>query len=273
MAALFRTEMVKQWHRTRTYVVLGLTVLIPVIIAVAIKANPPSGNGGGQFINLALHTGLFVPVVSLRFMSRFLLVIIVVLFAGDAVASEASWGNLRAMLTRPVGRGRLLLAKLESAAVLAVISTALIAVTGLIVGTITFGWHPLNLAAGPFGLHESIGQILVNLIIASLYVLWGISGVAALAFMAGTMTDSPASAVFAGFGLYIVSVILDAITSLGSIRYVLPTHYFDAWTNLFTNPGHGPTADMLRGTLLQILYVLVFGGIAWWHFRRKDILS
>ncbi len=138
-------------------------------------------------------------------------------------------------------------------------------------GIITFGWHPLNL--GIVGLHESIGQILVNLGVASLYVLWGISGVAALAFMVGTMTDSPTTAVFAGFGLYIVSVILDAITSLGSIRYVLPTHYSDAWTNLFTNPSHGPTADMLRGSLLQILYVLVFGTIAWWHFRRKDILS
>jgi ABC-2 type transport system permease protein len=276
MVALFRTEMVKQWHRVRTYVVLSLTVLIPVIIAVALKANPPSGGdggGGGAFTNFSLHTGLFIPVVALRFMSRFLLVIIVVLFAGDSIASEAGWGNLRAMLTRPVGRGRVLLAKVESATLLAVIATALVGVTGLIAGIITFGWHPLNIGIGGFGLHESIAQILVNLGIASLYVLWGISGVAALALMVSTMTDSPATAVFAGFGLYIVSVILDAITSLGTLRYILPTHYSDAWTNLFTNPSHGPTADMLRGSLLQILYILVFGGIAWWHFRRKDILS
>jgi len=273
MAVLFRTEMVKQWRRVRTYVVLGLTVIIPIIVAVALKANPPSGSGGGDFTAFSLHTGLFIPVVALRFMSRFLLVIIVVLFAGDAIASEAGWGNLRAMLTRPVGRGRLLLAKVESAALLAVIATALIGVTGLIVGIITFGWHPLNIGIGPLGLHESIGQILVNLGIASAYVLWGITGVAALALMVSTMTDAPATAVFAGFGLYIISVILDAITSLGSLRYVLPTHYSDAWTSLFTNPGRGPTSDMLRGTLLQILYLLIFGGIAWWHFRRKDILS
>src|SRR5271154_1069952 len=108
MAALFRVEMVKQWHRTRTYVVLGLTVLIPIIVAVALKANPPSGNNGGDFTAFSLHTGLFIVVV----------------FAGDAVASEASWGNLRAMLTRPVGRSRLLVAKLESATLLAAISTA-----------------------------------------------------------------------------------------------------------------------------------------------------
>ena len=48
-------------------------------------------------------------------------------------------------------------------------------------------------------------------------------------------------------------VSLDAITSLGSIRYVLPTHYLDAWDVLFF--GRGPNADMLRGILLQVAYV------------------
>ena len=274
MGALFRTEMVKQWRRPRTWVTLGLTVAIPIIIAIALKANPPSTpEGRGDFIFGALHTGLFLPVASLQFMSRFLLVIIIALFAGDAVASEASWGNLRAMLARPVGRGRLLLAKVESTALLAFLATALIGVSGLIAGVIAFGWHPLSIGLGPLALHESTGQILGNLAMASGYVLWGISGIAALAFMASTMTDSPAGAVFAGFGLYVVSQILDNITALGSIRYGFPTHYLDAWTSLFTHPSGGPTGDMLRGTLLQIPYVLVFGGIAWWHFRLKDILS
>jgi hypothetical protein len=30
---------------------------------------------------------------------------------------------------------------------------------------------------------------------------------------------------------------------------------------------------MLHGVLLQVPYVVVFGGIAWWYFRRKDVLS
>ena len=185
-------------------------------------------------------------------MSRFLLVIIVVLFAGDAVASDASWGNLRSILTRPIGRSRLLVAKAESAGVLAVIATALVVISALVAGIIAFGWHPLDLPL--HGFDQSAAQIVGNLAIASVYVLWAMAGVAALAFMVSTMTDSPATAVFAGFGLYIVSQILDGITSLGSIRYGLPTHYFDAWTSLFTDPAradsrHAPRhapADPLR---------------------------
>jgi ABC-2 type transport system permease protein len=273
--ALFRTEMAKQWRRPRTYGVLAVTVLIPVIIAIAVKANPPSltGDHGPEerFTAFATTTGLFLPVAALQFMSRFLLVAIVALFAGDAVASEASWGNLRAILTRPVGRGRLLSAKFGSSAVLAVVATALISVAGLIAGIVAFGWHPLNLPLPGAAFHQSQLHVLGNLALGSGYVLWSISGIAALSFMVSAISDSPAAAFFAGFALYVISQILENITSLGSLRNGFPTHYFDAWQDLFR--GSGPTGDMLRGTLLQIPYVLVFGSIAWWYFRRKDILS
>ena len=204
-------------------------------------------------------------------MSRFLLVIIVVLFAGDAVASDASWGNLRSILTRPIGRSRLLVAKAESAGVLAVIATALVVISGLLVaGIIAFGWHPLDLPL--HGFDQSAAQIVGNLAIASVYVLWAMAGVAALAFMVSTMTDSPATVVFAGFGLYIDWIPTESRPSdrsaTGSPR-TTSTH----GRVCSPTPAARPTADMLRGTLLQIPYVLVFGGIAWWHFRHKDILS
>jgi len=52
---------------------------------------------------------------------------------------------------------------------------------------------------------------------------------------------------------------------------VFPTHYLDAWQHLFL---HGTAdADMARGALLQIPYLIVFYSVAWWWFGRKDILS
>ena len=107
MYALFKTEMAKQWRRPRTYIALGFTMLIPIIVTIALKANPPSlddRDANDAFFYFATKTGLYLPVAALRVMSRFLLVIVVALFAGDAVASEASWGNLRAMLVRPISQ-------------------------------------------------------------------------------------------------------------------------------------------------------------------------
>src|SRR5438045_6032443 len=156
MLAVFRTEVVKQLRRPRTYVALGIAVLIPTIATIALKANPPSPEPGeqGLFV-LAPNSGILVAVAMLRFMSRFLLVLIAAVFAGDAVASEAAWGNLRYMLVRPIRRPRLLGAKLSVSALFAVTATVLIVAVGLIAGGIAFGWSGVSL---PFvGISQSAG--------------------------------------------------------------------------------------------------------------------
>jgi ABC-2 type transport system permease protein len=275
MFATFRTELAKQWRRPRTYVALGLTVAVPIIIAIALKANPPSapgdgGGGGGFFFFGSTITGLLLPVAALRVMSRFLLVVVVALFAGDAIASESSWGNLRALLTRPIGRSRLLASKFATVCLFTLLATSLVVIAGLAAGGIGFGWHAVDIPQ--LGLHFTTANVIGNLVLAVLYVSWSLGGVVALSFMVSTMTDAPAGAVFSGVGLYIVSQILDGITSIPQgVRNVMPTHYFDVWADLFEHGGSAP--DMWKGVLLQVPYILVPLGIAWWWFRRKDILS
>jgi ABC-2 type transport system permease protein len=174
---------------------------------------------------------------------------------------------LRALLTRPVSRARLLGAKLTLSVLLGFLAVVTVSVAGLIAGVIAFGWHPVSF----FGIDQSQGALLGHLGLATLYIAWSLTTVVALSFMVSTMSDAPAGAMLAGVGFYFVSQILDAIDSLGSVRYALPTHYFDNWISLFV--GHGWTSDMTRGVLLQVGYILLFCGLGFWWFRRKDILS
>ncbi len=272
MLALFRTEMVKQWRRPRTYVALGLLVLIPLIFTIALKSNPPSPQPTSDedaYAYLATKSGLYLGVAALFFLSRFLLVVVLAVFAGDAIASEANWGNLRAMLVRPITRRRLLASKLASAGTLALIATIVVPLNGLLLGGIAFGWHPLDIPVVP---QDSVSLVLAKLALATVYVLWGLTPVIAFAFMVSTMTDTPAGAIFSAVGIYVVSQVLDGISAIGSIRSALPTHYYDAWRDLFV-PGMGPTSDMARGALLVLPYTIVFLAIGWWWFGRKDILS
>ncbi len=201
-------------------------------------------------------------------MSGFLLMVIVAVFAGDSVAGEAGWGNLRYLLIRPVGRGRLVASKLVVSAMLSWAVTAVVAVTGLMVGVIFFGWHPLDLAGG---LHQSSLALLAHLGLATTYVAWSLSAVLAFGLFFSTLTDTAAGAIAAAVGLAIVSQILDAISALGVLRNALPTHYLTAWTPLFTEDRI--PVDMIVGTVVQACYLVVFAGGAWWWFRRKDILS
>ena len=131
MFRLVRTEMYKQLRRPRTWVALGVVILIPIIITIALKTGPSDGGGGpgdreDTLFRLATQSGLLVPAAALRVMSEFFLVVILCMFTGDAIASEAGWGNLRFLLTRPISRPRLLTAKLIVGASFGLLATALI---------------------------------------------------------------------------------------------------------------------------------------------------
>jgi ABC-2 type transport system permease protein len=281
MLRLIRVELIKQLRRPRTWVVLAFVVLVPIIITVALKANPPSitdGGGGGdgasrgggvRFFYLASQSGLLVPIATLRVMSEFFLVVIFCLFAGDSIASEAGWGNLRFLLTRPIGRGRLIAAKLIVAACYSALATALIVVSGLVAGGIAFGYEGINIPI--LGISMSVGTILGNIALAAVLAAWGIAGIAAFAFMLSTMMDNSAGAIMGAVGAYIVLSILGAIDSIGPIRYGFPTFYNGAWADLFRGADFG--GDMVRNVVAQIPYVIVFVAIGLWWFKRKDVTS
>lgn len=274
MARLVWVELVKQLRRPRTWVVLVFVTIVPIIMAVALKANPPdlseeSGREGARFFVLATQSGLLVPVAALRVMSEFFLIVIFCLFAGDSIASEAGWGNLRFLLTRPIGRTRLVAAKLIVAAFYSVLATTLILVSGVIAGGIAFGFEPISVPF--FGVSQSVGELLGNIVLAGILAAWGIAGIAAFAFMLSTMMDNSAGAIFGAVGLYVVLAILGEITSLGAIRYGFPSFYSGEWAELFRGQDFG--GDMARNVLVQIPYVLVFLGTGLWWFRRKDVTS
>ncbi|MDQ1456888.1 MAG: type transport system permease protein, partial [Actinomycetota bacterium] len=141
MIALIRTEFTKAARRTRTLVIALLLVGLPTLIVVAINSRGNRGDGdqGEGLFRLAQLSGFLVPAAVLSAMSGFLLVVIAGTFAGDSVAGDAAWGNLRYLLMRPVPRGRLLVAKAIVAGMLIWAATILVALAGLVAGVVLFG--------------------------------------------------------------------------------------------------------------------------------------
>ena len=256
-------------------------IAIPVITTVAFKLSggPKEQNGQITLFDLGTRSGLNMPITSLLLMSGFLLPVVVSLFAGSAIAEDATWGSLRYLLIRPVTRGRLLAGKLTVAAIFGLFATLLISITGLIGGVAAFGWHPVAVpsfssisATTPISVTTlSQGEAFARLVASTFYVAWCMTGILAFAFMLSAVTDAALGAVSGGIGLTVVSEILDAIPPLRTSRNFLITHYWQAWTDLFHQPV--ATGEIIRGTLLQIPYVLAFLVVAWWWFHRKDIVS
>ena len=145
-------EVRRQATRRRTQLALGFMVLLPIIILVAFEFGGSGNdsndqNGGGAFgslVDLATSGGLNFALFSLAVSAGFLLVVVVALFCGDTVASEASWGSLRYLLAIPVPRARLLGTKLIVALLYSALALLTLTGTALLLGTLRYGWHPLG---------------------------------------------------------------------------------------------------------------------------------
>ena len=212
-------------------------------------------------------SGLNFALMCVAATSTFLLLAVVALFTGDTISSEANWGSLRYLLVRPVRRGDLLARKLLVGIVLSIAAAILVPVSGLLVGTLAYGWGDL---VTPFG-SLSPGQGLARLALITAYVIWSAGWVAALAFALSTTTDAPVGAVAGTIVLVIVVQILDAITALGDLRIWLPVHEANAWLGLLASPPR--FEDLARGIWLQWPYLAALLGFAWWWFARRDVLS
>jgi ABC-2 type transport system permease protein len=268
------TELRRQASRPRTRIALACMVALPLIILIAFEfggGGDDDNNGSGAYsslVDLATAGGANFALFTLLVSSSFLLVVVFALFFGDTVASEASWGSLRYLLAIPVPRARLLGVKLVASALYAALALGLLVGTAMLAGTIRYGWNPLrSTIADQLSAGEAMGRVAA----ATGYIGLTMLVVGTLAFLLSVSTDAPLGAVGGAVLLHILSSILDQIEALGSIRSFLPTHYNDAWVGLLSTPVQ--TSTMMRGAIAVIAYASIFGGLAFWRFLRKDIVS
>ncbi|GAB3156864.1 ABC transporter permease [Micromonospora sonneratiae] len=266
-------EFRRQASRRRTQLALGFMVLLPLIILIAFQfpQDDNDRNGGGEFsslIDLATTGGLNFTLFTIFVSASFLLVVVVALFCGDTVASEASWGSLRYLLAVPVPRARLLAVKLIVALAYSALALLLLAGTALLAGTLRYGWEPLSSTVAA---QIPAGDGLLRLLAVLGYLAVVLLTVAGLAFLLSVLTDAALGAVGGAVLLWILSSILNQIEALGVVREFLPTHYSNAWLGLLSTPMQ--TDDIVRGCISAICYATLFWSLAFWRFTRKDVVS
>src|SRR5262245_1649244 len=168
-------EFVRQLRRRRTHLVALVLLLLPVVIALAFQVSSSESSSGtntgdrtGQLmVTLATKGATNFALFTEFAAASFLLVVIVALFCGDTVATEASWSSLRYLLAIPVPRGRLLRQKLIVALSLSLGANVLLPAWALLVGGLFFGWAP---AQSPLGGSFTTGEGLTRLLIVVGYV-------------------------------------------------------------------------------------------------------
>ncbi|MBO0775026.1 MAG: ABC transporter permease [Actinobacteria bacterium] len=283
---MIRVELVKLVRRPRNWVSIlllaGLPVLVAVFVAVTHLAPPPGK--GPALLSAVLSSGQLYPAAALAIVLPIFLPVAVAVVAGDAIAGEASSGTLRYLLARPVGRTRLLAAKLVTVVVYTLAAVVLVAVIAYLTGIALFGAQPVSATSGGLTTSNLAGaatslsgtamtpaDIVVRTVGAVSFIAVSMLGVAAIALFLSTVTDSALGASLGALAALITSGVLVSLNAAAAVSPYLPTRYWLAWVDFFRDPIVWRNIE--RGYAVQAVYVLVFLGAAWAHFATKDITS
>ena len=143
---MIAVELRKMFRRPRTWGTIAVLNALPVLVAVLLVVTDlaPRPGEGPPFLSAVLRNGSLYPLAALAIVLPLFLPIAVAVIAGDAVAGEAQAGTLRYLLARPVGRTRLLVAKLVAVLAFVVVTVVVVAAVGYLVGTTLFEAQPIG---------------------------------------------------------------------------------------------------------------------------------
>lgn len=265
-------------RRRRVWLCWALLCALPAMVAVLLAVThviPPPGQGGAQFLSAVVNDGQLFPAAALALDLPVFLPITVAIVAGDAIAGEATTGTLRYLLVRPVGRLRLLTAKLVSVGAFVLIAVVLITLTSYVVGVAAFGLG--GATGGGGGITSLSGVVLTPAQLAErtaltvAYLALCMLALGAVGLFFSTLTDSPLAAALGVLAFVVASAVLLPLDAASGFRFYLPTRHWLAWIDLYRAPILW--RSVVEGSTVQVAYVLVAFGAAWANFTTKDVTS
>lgn len=293
MMSLLKIEIFKIFKRPRTYIAFSVIALIIILIQIALKF------GGEEYVGLML-SGMgdsFEQIPSKDILNGYLVCfvilnlllihipILVALVAGDAVAGEANMGTLRLLASKPVSRVKLLVVKFIASAIYTLLLLIWVAVLALFLSIVLFGVNWLGVPRElQFNIMES-DDVLWRYSLAFCFAAIGLICVAALAFMLSVFSDNSIGPIVVTVCVIIVFTILTQMQIPfydETIKPYLFTTHMLGWKGFFYVKGvEGVTekgsienlSSIIKSAGILIGYTAVFLGIAFWYFKRKNILS
>lgn len=262
----YRWELRKLISQKRTYLGLGLAILLPSIFVIVQNVHQHHGHGDNIFASQITQSGLATPVLTLLFESVFFLPVIASLVAGDIVSAEDGNGTLKTILTRSVDRGQIFAAKALAALTYATIAVFLAAAVATVEGVASWGLHQITTYSGTA---VSATEGLALVLAANACYLIPLFAVACIGVLLSTATRNSTASVVGTIGLVILLYIVSGIPGLEGVKPYLLTEQFENWHGLMRTPTDW--APIAHSAWVCALYALPALLAAYLVFLRRDV--
>lgn len=279
MTQLLRIELYKIFKRPRTYISFGIVTAITFVIQLAMLTD------GKGFVNFALSgvneqfdiqgnilNGYLITYIILQSLLIHI-PLLVALVAGDALAGEANLGTLRLLLTKPISRPKIVMAKFLSSFIYTVLLIVWLAVVALFFSLLLFGkGDMINLKSDAFVMILQ-NDVMWRYGLAFAFAVLAMTTIASMSLLLSAFADNSIGPIIATMGIVVVLTILSnlELPLFTIIKPYLFTTHMIGWKGFFDDPV--PYAAIAKSAVVLVLYTVGFLGITVWYFNRKDIKS
>jgi ABC-2 type transport system permease protein len=265
-ATVYRWELRKLISQKRTYLGLGLAIILPLIFVVVQSTRGQRDHGDNIFISQITQSGLATPVLMLLFLSVFMLPVIAALVAGDVVAAEDGNGTLKTILTRSVDRGQVFAAKALTAMTYALVAVFLSAAVATAAGVAAWGFNRVITYSGT---DVSASEGLELVFAANACYLIPLFAVASIGVLLSTATRNSVAGVVGTIGIVILLYVIAQIPGIEGAKPYLLTEQFEAWHGLLRTPTNwAPIGHSAWVSALYAVPALIAGYLI---FLRRDV--
>lgn len=279
MWPVLRIELFKVFKRPRTYISF---VAIGAIVALILLALYADGNNFMVFGMQSLTQDFEIQGKVLNgYLVCFIILqtllihvpLLIALVAGDQLAGEANMGTLRLLITKPVSRTRLLLAKFTASTFYTILLLIWMAFLALLVSVWIFGTGDLMILKSSEVILIARSDVIWRYFAAFGFAAIAMTTVAALAFLLSIFAENSIGPIVATMSVIIVFTILSTmdIPIFNSIKPFLFTSHMIGWKGFFDATVYWEPIAVSAGILC--LHIAFFLGLAIYIFRKKDILS
>ena len=264
---VYRWELVKLRYQKRTYLGLGMAILVPVLFVLAVHLRRHHERGGGfAFSDYVDKSGLAIPLVVMLFGAIWLFPLIAALVAGDIVASEDHNGTLKTVLTRSLERWQLFAGKALVALTYAIVTLAVAGTVGVVAGSLQSGFNPLQSLSGTI----VSAPTALALVYASLAVyLIPLATIVAIGLLLSTVTHNSAAAVVGTLMVSLIFQLLGVLPGLQGLQPYLLSTQFNAWQGLLRTPVDWE--PIIRAVWVCAIYGVASMTAALLVFLRRDV--
>lgn len=279
MWQLIKIELFKIFKKPRTYIAFAAIAAIIFLVQLAFYIDGEKYMGfvmasvessfsmegnmmNGYFIFFIILQTLLVHVP-----------LLISLVAGDMIAGEANMGTLRLLVTKPVSRTSIMLAKFWATCVYTILLLTFLAVIGLFGSMLIFGTSDFIVFKSDRLLLIDRADVLWRFFCAYGFAALSMITVASLAFLFSVFAENSIGPIIAAMSVIIVSTILTTmdIPSFNAMKPYLFTNHMLNWKGFFDRPVD--IREVLKSALFLMGHITFFVSLSIYIFRKKDILS